>query len=100
MRKINLARQALRKLKKLHTADREVALRIKAVIVSLQDDLLPVGAKRLQGFKNPSIYRIRVGNYRILYTYNGSEIFIGIIDTRQAVYKSLEAKIAATFSSL
>jgi mRNA-degrading endonuclease RelE of RelBE toxin-antitoxin system len=100
MRKINLAKQALRKLKKLHTTDREIALRIKTVIYSLKDDLLPVGAKRLQGFKNPSIYRVKVGSYRVLYTYNTTEILVGIIDTRQTVYKSLEVKVAAAFSSL
>lgn len=43
--------------------------------------------KRLQGEKNPPLYRLRVGKYRIIYSIEDDGIVIAKIDTRGDVYK-------------
>lgn len=42
-------------------------------------------AEKLSGFKN--IYRIRVGNYRIVYRKTGNSIYIVLIGHRRDVYR-------------
>jgi mRNA interferase RelE/StbE len=54
---------ALRALRKL---DRQIAERIKTATEALRDDPRPPGAKMLTG--SHSLWRIRVGDYRIVYT--------------------------------
>lgn len=43
---------------------------------------LPKGndIKRLQGKKSRGLYRLRVGDYRIIYTINNNELVICVID--------------------
>lgn len=54
---------ALRALRKL---DRRAAERIKAATEGLRDDPRPPGAKMLAG--SHGLWRVRVGDYRIVYT--------------------------------
>jgi len=50
---------------------------------------LPGGdIKKLQGKKNLSLYRLRVGKYRIIFELNSNEIVITKIDSRGDVYKN------------
>ena len=60
MYRLELTSQAQRQLDKLSVADRG---RIVATIQQLRDNPRPSGAKKLRG----PIYRIRVGNWRIVH---------------------------------
>lgn len=46
------------------------------------------GQEKLKGYKN--IYRIRVGNYRIVYKKTTKEVYIVLIGHRKDVYKTLK----------
>lgn len=54
---------------------------------------LPNGAdiKRLQGKKSKGLYRLRVGDYRIIYTVDHGQLIVFVIDAdnRGQVYKRL-----------
>lgn len=44
---------------------------------------LPLGdTKKLRGHKNNDYFRLRVGNYRIIYTNNDNEYIICVVDAR------------------
>jgi len=66
---------ALRSLRKL---DRPVAERIKAAAEALRDDPRPAGAKMLTGAHG--LLRIRVGDYRVLYTVDDERHVVRIAD--------------------
>ena len=51
---------------------------------------LPLGdVKRLQGTKRPLLYRLRVGNYRIIFCAEPDKIMVLRVDNRGDVYKGL-----------
>jgi mRNA interferase RelE/StbE len=66
---------ALRSLRKL---DRPIAERIKAATDALRDDPRPPGAKMLTG--SHGLLRIRVGDYRVLYTVDDEHHVVRIAD--------------------
>jgi mRNA interferase RelE/StbE len=45
-------------------------------------------AEPLTGYKN--IFRIRVGDYRVVYKKTGEELYIVLIEHRKEIYKLLE----------
>ena len=57
-------------------------------IQSLTKPPLNRDQEKLKGYKN--IYRIRVGDYRIVYKKTMKEIYIVLIGHRKDVYKMLE----------
>ncbi|GHT66685.1 RelE/StbE family addiction module toxin [Bacteroidia bacterium] len=63
-----------------------IADRIALSIDSLALQPRPAGAKKLQGYEN--LYRIRVGNYRIVYSIEDAVLTIEVIKIghRQGVY--------------
>lgn len=65
---------AASELLKLPTA---VALRIKPAIDGLIYNPRPSGCKKLKGFE--SSFRIRVGNYRVIYTISDAILIITIV---------------------
>ena len=66
--------------KELRKIDRKVIPRIAAAVERLADEPHPPGSKKLQGTE--SIYRIRVGDYRIVYEVNAAEVVIIIVRVR------------------
>jgi len=62
--------------------------RIKNKILKLQDDPFPPETERVEGYKDEKIFRVRVGEYRILYVvrYADKSIFIAKVDKRGRVY--------------
>ena len=82
--KVEWKRSAKKELKKL---DKQVILRILQAVESLVEDPLRVGSKKLVG--SDSIYRIRVGDYRIIYSIESSVLTIEIIKVghRGQVYR-------------
>lgn len=70
---ITLSRHAQKQLNKL--SDNIVAPIIKA-ITGLEDNPQPEGYKKLEGRDG---YRIRAGNYRIIYTIFDDELLVDVI---------------------
>ena len=74
---INYSKQAIKFLKKQDTATRT---RIVAAIGSL-----PSGdVKKLQGVDG---YRLRIGDFRVIFDRNGDVLYIEKIDNRGQIYK-------------
>lgn len=72
----------------LKNADKETYNRIIKRIKELSIDIFPSDAKRVIGRKE-KVFRIRVGNYRILYVvyFEDKNILISDIDKRSKIYK-------------
>lgn len=83
---IEITRDALKVLGKL---DKPVRRRVQAAIDELQHEPRPAGMIALQGQKG--VYRIRVGDYRVLYTIRDSELVVLIVDLghRREIYDQL-----------
>ena len=80
---INLKRSAEKELERLPI---EIHDRIVGRLVSLKENPRPVGVKMLRGREG---YRIRIGNYRILYIVNDEEKEVEVfsIAHRKEVYR-------------
>ncbi len=81
--RVDLARDAKKELARLPSA---VQKRVARVLVALEKDPFPVGCKKL---KNRDGWRVRVGDYRILYFADKAarEIIVGVIAHRRDVYR-------------
>ena len=84
--RIELTRDALRTLAKL---DKPMRRRIQGAIDKLAGDPRPAGMIALRGA--PGAYRVRVGDYRIVYTLHDDHLLIVVIDIghRREVYRDL-----------
>ena len=82
--KIVIKKSAAKEIEKIEKKDR---VRIVEKIRSLMFDPYPVGSKKLSGQEK---YRIRQGNYRILYQVINDELIINVVKVghRRDVYKS------------
>ena len=81
--KILIKESAAKEIKRIEKKDR---IHIIAKIQSLANDPHPLGSKKLSGQEK---YRIRQGNYRILYQIIRDELIIHVIKVgpRSKVYK-------------
>jgi mRNA interferase RelE/StbE len=66
-----------RAAKELSTLSAMVAQRIDAAILGLSSDPRPHGAKKLKGAAH--LWRIRVGDYRIVYSIDDDEAVVDVI---------------------
>ncbi len=75
------AARALRRL------PRDVQARIGETITSLAENPFPQGVKKLKGEENT--YRVRVGDYRIVYDVDGAALIILVLRVghRRDVYR-------------
>ncbi|MDJ0647191.1 MAG: type II toxin-antitoxin system RelE/ParE family toxin [Xenococcaceae cyanobacterium MO_188.B19] len=82
--KIEWKNSAKKELKKL---DKQIIIRILQAVEKLANNPHPSGSKKLMG--SESIYRIRVGDYRIIYNLQSSVLTIEIIKVghRREVYR-------------
>lgn len=73
--------------KTLSKLPNEVIKKILDVIAELADDARPNGCKKLQS--SGDYYRIKVGNYRIIYEIDDGELLILVVEIghRKEVYK-------------
>jgi mRNA interferase RelE/StbE len=80
---IFIERYAQKQLRKL---DRAVIPEIKSAIAGLALNPRPVGYKKLKG---EDAYRIRVGNYRIIYEIDEKKIIIVVVSVghRSSIYR-------------
>jgi mRNA interferase RelE/StbE len=76
--------------KELESLDKTAAVRILNKIEALPVNPRPAGCKKLSG--QNSLWRIRVGDYRIVYSINEVDrlIDITIVRHRSSVYKGLD----------
>lgn len=82
--RVELTPAALRDLRRL---PKEILRRIDARILALADNPRPPGAKKLEG--EDDLYRLRVGDYRILYSVDDktSTGLVARIGHRQDIYR-------------
>jgi mRNA interferase RelE/StbE len=82
--RIEFARSAT---KDLRAIDHQWVPRILVAIEGLADDPMPVGCKKLVGSEHT--YRIRVGDYRIVYDIQNASlvVFVICIRHRRDVYR-------------
>ena len=66
--------------KELESLDDRLARRILNAIELLSDDPMPAGSKKLRNAVNR--WRIRIGDYRVIYSYNAKTKLIEIIAIR------------------
>lgn len=74
MYKVNFSKKAS---KSLHDISEPFYSNIKKSILSLSENPRPFGYKKLKG---RDAYRIRVGNYRVIYEVFDNHLLIDIID--------------------
>ena len=82
---IKIHRKAKKTLNHLHG---EMLKRLRQAISALAEDPQPVGSKKMIGHKH--LYRIRVGDWRIIYRVDGESLIILVltIASRGEVYKN------------
>lgn len=83
---VEIARDALRTLAKL---DKPVRRRVQAAIDALGAQPRPSGVIALQSLR--CAYRIRVGDYRVIYTIDDGRLVVLVIDLghRHEIYRDL-----------
>ena len=66
---------------------RDVQVRMKPVISDLHNDPRPAGSEKIKGLDD--IYRIRAGDYRILYEIRDKELIVCVVETghRREIYR-------------
>ncbi|MFU8848759.1 MAG: type II toxin-antitoxin system RelE family toxin [Opitutales bacterium] len=82
--RIVIKKSAAKEIERIEKRDR---IRIIEKIRSLAEDPHPVGSKKLSGQEK---YRIRQGNYRILYQVKNEELIINVVKVghRRDIYKN------------
>lgn len=82
--RIEFARSATKDLRGI---DRQWIPRIFAAVEQLAENPLPIGCKKLVGSEHT--YRIRVGDYRIVYDMQNNDLVVYVIRVRHRrdVYK-------------
>jgi len=83
MYKVNIRKSAIKELAKLPSNE---ALKIAKELRNLIKNPRPVGCKKLIGYKN--LYRLRIGNYRVIYLIDDEIQVIEItkIGNRKEIY--------------
>jgi mRNA interferase RelE/StbE len=79
--RVDLPRNALRFLDRLSRGSPADYLRIDNAIESLRSDPRPRGAKKLRG-RGP-LYRLRVGEYRIIYAVFDPDLLVTVEEIRR-----------------
>ena len=81
-----LKKPALKFLKTIR--DRIILKRITDKIDALEQNPFPQDIERVEGYNDVKVFRVRVGDYRILYfvDYATSKVYIETINKRSKVY--------------
>lgn len=78
-----------RYLKDLEKIPVRAQKQIQEKVTELSNDPRPDGCKKLQGSNDVPLYRIRCGDYRVIYTINDSVLLILVIEVghRREIYR-------------
>jgi len=89
--RIELTPAAEKSLAKVAKNNRVLLRKIDQVLLSLTDSPVPANSKQLVG-EDPPLYRIRVGDYRILYQIEDKVLVILVVHVghRKDVYRFLK----------
>lgn len=89
--RIELTPAAEKSLAKVAKNNRVVLRKIDQVLLSLADSPVPAKSKQLVG-EDPPLYRVRVGDYRILYQIEDEVLVIIVVHVghRKDVYRFLK----------
>ncbi|HJN49370.1 MAG: type II toxin-antitoxin system RelE/ParE family toxin [Pseudomonadales bacterium] len=81
---IEVSATAEKQLRRLNQADQ---IRILTRVTGLSDEPRPVGSRKLRGYED--IYRIRIGDYRVLYSVEDDRLIIIVLKVghRRGVYR-------------
>ena len=84
--KVKLGRKAR---KFIQRQSKDVQRRLERAISRLEETPYPAGCKKLSG--HPNLYRLREGNWRIIYFVEGDQLVILIVKiaSRGEVYRNL-----------
>jgi mRNA interferase RelE/StbE len=84
--RVEVTRSAEKELQRLPL---KVVHKIVEVLQSLEEDPRPAGCKKLKGYKD--LWRVRVGNYRIVYAVDDVILLVDVreIGHRKDVYDTL-----------
>lgn len=84
--RLEITRDAVRALAKL---DKPIRRRIQTAVDGLRHDPRPHGTAALRGASD--LYRIRVGDYRVVYTVQDERLLVLVVDLghRREVYRGL-----------
>lgn len=84
--RVEIDQRAAKLLRKL---DRPIQARLVATIAALGADPRPTGVKALAG--HPGLLRVRVGDYRIVYTVYDAKLLVLVVHLghRRHVYENL-----------
>jgi len=89
--KVLLSQTAVNELENLPIADKS---RIKLHLKELEDNPFrprpKADIKKLSGFSKPDLYRLRIGNWRIIYVISENEVRVTEIMQRNKGYSWLE----------
>ncbi len=68
---------------------REILGRVDRLLLSLADEPWPAGCKKLRGYEN--LYRLRVGDWRLIYAIEDDELVVLVIEIapRGEAYRDL-----------
>ncbi len=85
---VGVAPRAERRLKKLPRAEQR---KVAKVLLELTMNPRPRGVEKLA--ENPAFWRIRAGNYRVIYHIDDKKKFVAVADIRDRkdVYRNLSA---------
>ena len=88
---IELTPAAEKALLKLGKKDRAIMVRLDRALLSLSDNPTPPNSKHLVG-EVANLYRLRVGDYRIIYQVDGGKLIILVVHVghRKDVYRHLK----------
>ncbi len=75
-------------LKDLRSLPKDVRGRAALSILELSTSPSPQGVEKLKGYER--LYRIRVGDYRIVYEIAGEDVTIVAVSHRKDVYRDLQ----------
>jgi mRNA interferase RelE/StbE len=83
---IEVAPAAPRRLRKIHANERN---KVTAAIDRLAHQPRPAGARALTG--HPGLLRIRVGDYRVVYTVDDGKLVVVIVAAahRRSIYRDI-----------
>ncbi len=84
--RVQIAEKIEKKFKRIPRKEKD---RIIKKIDLLAENPRPETCKKLQGSKKSPLYRIRVGNYRIIYTIQDKVLLVLVVDVgnRKDVYR-------------
>ena len=92
--KVTLSPRAEKQFKKLSKTNQIFAAK---KIRSLKEDQRPRGEEKLKGFKY--IFRVRVGDYRIVYKKTKNLVYIVSIAHRKDIYKLVGRLLKSPYTS-